>query len=328
MAEIGIFGYDPRPGAPFIFAGQQSAHGHDAHRRHDRARRPRERAGTRALGIVGAAQIDRTGRVNSTYDADGRYLVGSGGANDILSAADEVVVTVTHSAQRLVERVPYVTCPGDRVGAIVTDRGVLERAPDGEFYLTRVQVTDGERISRRPCERAVQRTGWDLQVARGVVAEEPPHRRPGWSCCGATTRTTTSWASHTTTAGAAVVAPGLSGGTCVRREYQRRASDPRNAADVYDAATIQGWRDSGIWGEEILVDFALKHASSRPHDLAVVDSRGSVELARTRRSSRVPGSAAWSTWGSSPATSWRCNCRTGRSSSSPTSPASSPDCRC
>jgi hypothetical protein len=52
----------------------------------------------------------------------------------LLSAADGVIVTVANQPSRMVERVSYITCPGDRVSIIVTDLPVFEST--GEFELT------------------------------------------------------------------------------------------------------------------------------------------------------------------------------------------------
>jgi acyl CoA:acetate/3-ketoacid CoA transferase alpha subunit/acyl CoA:acetate/3-ketoacid CoA transferase beta subunit len=172
MAEIGLFGYCPLPGEPFIFAGQNV---------------PTNKLltdvmgvlgtyvpgpGTRSLGVVGAGQIDRSGAVNSTYGEDGRFLVGSGGANDVLSGADEVIVTVGHRPGRLVETVPYVTSPGHRVSTIVTDLCVLERDPAaGEFVLTTLLPGAGPDLAAGVAQ-ARAATGWDLPVASEV------HRAP------------------------------------------------------------------------------------------------------------------------------------------------------
>jgi acyl CoA:acetate/3-ketoacid CoA transferase beta subunit len=172
MAEIGLFGYRPRAGEPFIFAG---------------ANVPTNKfltdvmtvlgtlvpgPGTRTVGVVGAGQIDRTGAVNSTYGDDGGFLVGSGGANDVLTGADEVVITVAHDAARLVEQVSYRTCPGHAVSTIVTDLGILERDENDEFVLTALLPT-GEDLPSA-IEHVRSRTGWDLSVARQVRTEPPP----------------------------------------------------------------------------------------------------------------------------------------------------------
>src|SRR5262249_23387883 len=87
-------------------------------------------ADNQCLGVVGAAQVDRRGRLNSTRLADGRPLVGSGGASDIAAGAAETVVLITCDRGRMVPEVDYVTSPGERVSAIATDRGVLARGED------------------------------------------------------------------------------------------------------------------------------------------------------------------------------------------------------
>lgn len=173
MAEIGLFGYAPQPGEPFIFAGQNV---------------PTNKLltdvmgvlgtyvpgpGTRSLGVVGAGQIDRTGAVNSTYGDNGRFIVGSGGANDVLSGCDEVIVTVGHRPGRLVEQVPYVTSPGGRVRTIVTDRCVLERDDrTGEFILTALLPDQDGTTEVAPAVTAARAaTGWELKVADRVVVE-------------------------------------------------------------------------------------------------------------------------------------------------------------
>jgi acyl CoA:acetate/3-ketoacid CoA transferase beta subunit len=68
--------------------------------------------GTRTVGCLGAAEVDRTGCLNSTELAGGRFLVGSGGANDVASRATACVVVTLARPERLPETVAYVTSPG------------------------------------------------------------------------------------------------------------------------------------------------------------------------------------------------------------------------
>jgi hypothetical protein len=127
MAELGLYGYWPQPGEPFVFhfanlptclsLGEID----EMMGMHLR----------RGMAVLGAAQIDPTGNVNTTR-IDDKYLLGSGGHNDCASLAREVVVLC--GADRLVEKVDYITSPGARVSAVVTERGVFEKA-DGRFQL-------------------------------------------------------------------------------------------------------------------------------------------------------------------------------------------------
>jgi len=90
----------------------------------------------RCLAVIGAAQVDRRGRINSTRTS-GNLLVGSGGANDIASAADEVLVIVRAQAQRLPENVEFVTSPGNRVRSIVSEAWEIARTSEQEPWTLR-----------------------------------------------------------------------------------------------------------------------------------------------------------------------------------------------
>jgi glutaconate CoA-transferase subunit B len=68
------------------------------------------------LGIIGGAQIDRFGNVNTTvlgpYEAPRLRLPGSGGANDIVSLCRRIILVTMHERRRFVPRVDFVTSPG------------------------------------------------------------------------------------------------------------------------------------------------------------------------------------------------------------------------
>ena len=66
----------------------------------------------RRSGCLGAAEVDRAGSLNSTQLAGGRFLVGSGGANNVASRATACVVVTLARTERLPETVAYVTSPG------------------------------------------------------------------------------------------------------------------------------------------------------------------------------------------------------------------------
>ena len=77
-----------------------------------------------------SARRRSTGSATSTRrsSATGTFLVGSGGGNDVASAADEVIVMSTLTVAASVAEVPYVTSPGVRVRAFVTDLGRVREA--------------------------------------------------------------------------------------------------------------------------------------------------------------------------------------------------------
>lgn len=138
------------------------------------------------VGIIGAAQVDKFGNVNTTgiWDADGvigdtyrppkTRLTGSGGANDIACGAGRVIIMVAHEAKRFADKVSYVTSPGyleggnarERHGfvgggpsAIVTTLGILRPEPD-----TREFVLDAW-YPFASVEDIRANTGWDLKVS-------------------------------------------------------------------------------------------------------------------------------------------------------------------
>jgi acyl CoA:acetate/3-ketoacid CoA transferase beta subunit/acyl CoA:acetate/3-ketoacid CoA transferase alpha subunit len=170
-AELGLWGYEPTPADPFVFN----------HRSFPSATMVSDSEmvlstltggpGTRLLGCLGAAQIDRTGNINSTIIPGRAFLVGSGGGNDVASGADEVVVVTTLAPRRTVEAVPYVTSPGDRVSALVTDLGTFERV-DGSLVLT--AVTDGPGGLDERIDRIRSLCGWSLVVGDTIAQLAAP----------------------------------------------------------------------------------------------------------------------------------------------------------
>ncbi len=78
---------------------------------------------------------DRDGSLNSTELAGGRFLVGSGGANDVASRATACVVVTLARPERLPETVAYVTSPGPAGGERRDGQGnpaaLRRRAPAG-----------------------------------------------------------------------------------------------------------------------------------------------------------------------------------------------------
>lgn len=164
-AELGLLDYSPTPADPFVFN----------HRAFPSARAISDASsvlggllsgpGTVALACLGAAQIDADGNINSTEIPGRTFLVGSGGGNDVASTADEVVVVATLTERRTVERCPYVTSPGDRVGTIATDLGVLERR-EGRFVLTAAVPGALDRIR--------ELLAWELVIAADCEELDPP----------------------------------------------------------------------------------------------------------------------------------------------------------
>ena len=123
------------------------------------------------LAILGAGQVDRRGNMNSTL-IDGKILTGSGGSNDAASTCDTIVVT-RQSARKLVEAVEYVTCAGERVCAVVTERAVFSRSPAGTLVLT--HYMDPRGIGAEAVREEIRAgCGWTFECAPDLRAETPP----------------------------------------------------------------------------------------------------------------------------------------------------------
>lgn len=112
--------------------------------------------------IVGAAQVDRFGNLNSsvilgegyTYEKPRVRLPGSGGGNDLLTSCKKIIISMPLGKGKIVEKVDFITSPGflsgpgerERLGlegggpiAVVTDKCIF-RFDDltKEIYLAAV----------------------------------------------------------------------------------------------------------------------------------------------------------------------------------------------
>jgi glutaconate CoA-transferase, subunit B len=81
------------------------------------------------LGVLGCAQIDVFGNINTTaiggYVKPKTRLPGSGGANDIASLAKRHVVVTRHNRRTFVSEVDYITTPGFLAGPGARERAGL-----------------------------------------------------------------------------------------------------------------------------------------------------------------------------------------------------------
>lgn len=125
------------------------------------------------LALLGAGQIDEMGNMNSTL-VNGKFLVGSGGANDAVSLAAETIALVTLAPGRTVRKVEYVTCPGAKVGHLVTDHGVFRKDGHGRFQLWRYFRSARVRSAEDAVAEARQRCGWEVTAAIDIDALDEP----------------------------------------------------------------------------------------------------------------------------------------------------------
>lgn len=108
--------------------------------------------GRQVMGILGAAQIDPYGNLNSTvigdYDHPEVRFSGSGGACDVMSFVDRVIVFMKNEKRKFVPRLDYLTSPGWLDGAGAREAAGL--GPGGPVaVITDMGVMGFEKASRR-----------------------------------------------------------------------------------------------------------------------------------------------------------------------------------
>ena len=142
--------------------------------------------GPRVVGILGAAQVDRYGNLNSTcvgdYAQPDVRFPGSGGACDVGSFVGRIIVFVRHERHRFVEQLDYLTTPGyldgpgcrERVGyrhggpiCVISDKALLRfDGVNKDMYLDRYYPgTTPEEI--QTC------TGFSLDLTRAALIDPP-----------------------------------------------------------------------------------------------------------------------------------------------------------
>ncbi|MCL6611920.1 MAG: glutaconate CoA-transferase [Peptococcaceae bacterium] len=143
------------------------------------------------LAVVGGAQIDRFGNLNTTviFGPDGTYqrpasrLPGSGGSNDLASSAGRTLIVMKLEKRKFVKKLDYLTSPGylggrgerERAGlrgggpeAVITDKGIFRFDPEtGEMYLD-------ELFPGVTAEEVKSLVDWDLKVAPSPKTVAPP----------------------------------------------------------------------------------------------------------------------------------------------------------
>ncbi len=169
-AELGLWDYTPTPADPYIFNLRVFPGTSFLSDASTVLGMVVGGPGTTVIGCVGAAEVDQHGNLNSTRLDDGRFLVGSGGANDVVTRAAATVVVTLGKPQRLPAAAGYITAPGERVTSVVTDRGVLRRI-EGRLQVAAVPsgpVTLEERV-----RAMVGSCGWVPEVVRDVDELSP-----------------------------------------------------------------------------------------------------------------------------------------------------------
>jgi glutaconate CoA-transferase subunit B len=142
-------------------------------------------------GVVGGAQVDKYGNLNTTaIFANGKSyahpqvrLPGSGGANDIASSCTETIIMMRLAKGKFIDRVDYITSPGyldgpgarERAGlrgkgpiSLVSDKCIFRFDPE-----TKEMVLD-TLFPGSSVEDIKSYIDWDLRVAPVLRTMDPP----------------------------------------------------------------------------------------------------------------------------------------------------------
>ncbi|MHA2333570.1 MAG: CoA-transferase [Candidatus Hodarchaeales archaeon] len=169
LAELGILGYLPKPSSPFIFDVNNLRSAitiTDSITALGTILRT-----TKSIGVLGAGQIDQYGNINSTR-VQTILLLGSGGANDVGSNAQEIIVLIPLRTGRFPAEIPYITVPGSKISVCITTEGIFEKLGSKTFKLTGYigNATEKDQVIAR-IEESIE---WDLDVKDPLKQFSPP----------------------------------------------------------------------------------------------------------------------------------------------------------
>jgi glutaconate CoA-transferase subunit B len=139
------------------------------------------------VALLGGAQIDRFGNLNTTvigdYDHPKVRLPGSGGACEIAINAKKIFMIMRLKRRAFVEKIDFLTSPGHLDGGssrekmnypgagpdlVITDRALFSFVnPQREMML--VELGPGESV-----ESIQEEVGWDLRVSENLADMAPP----------------------------------------------------------------------------------------------------------------------------------------------------------
>lgn len=145
-----------------------------------------KKIGPRTVCLLGGAQIDPFGNLNSTcigkYASPSVRLAGSGGASDAASLAGRIIIFIKHDRRRFVEKLDYLTSPGwmkggasrrleglrlGGVAVVITDKCVIRFGEsDKNMYVS--EYFPGCRL-----KSITENTGFELEVSHAHEMTPP-----------------------------------------------------------------------------------------------------------------------------------------------------------
>lgn len=139
------------------------------------------------VGLIGAAQVDKYGNLNTTALGDYRKpdvrVAGSGGGNDIGSSVGRLLIMMVQEKRRFIERVDYLTTPGHLEGGDSRERaGLRGGGPSGVITTMGVFRFDEntKEMYLERCHPGIEplkvkdNISWDLKIDPQVGVTELP----------------------------------------------------------------------------------------------------------------------------------------------------------
>ncbi|SDP51966.1 CoA-transferase subunit beta [Desulforhopalus singaporensis] len=110
------------------------------------------KTGKQVVGVIGAAQIDCYGNLNSTVIGDYHKpkvrFSGSGGACDVASFVDNSIIFMQHEKRKFVNKVDYLTSPGWLDGGDSRERaGLPGKGPSK--VITNMAIMGFDKVTRK-----------------------------------------------------------------------------------------------------------------------------------------------------------------------------------
>ncbi|MFZ0946474.1 MAG: CoA-transferase [Syntrophobacteraceae bacterium] len=145
------------------------------------------------LGMLGGAQVDKYGNLNSTaifgsgdYHTPAARLPGSGGANDIAVSAKRTLIMMNQQKRRFLENVDFVTSPGYLDGPGSREKNGYSGAGPAVIISNMAifrfdeQTKEAYLDSVHPgitAEGVAREVSWDLKVSPNLKTTKPPTKK-------------------------------------------------------------------------------------------------------------------------------------------------------
>lgn len=148
-----------------------------------------KKIGPKTLAILGAAQIDKYGNLNSTslgdYHAPKVRFPGSGGATDAACLASRFIIFMKHDRKRFVERLDYLTSPGWLYGPGMREHAGLIRGGPERVITDIATLLFDEKTKQMYLEKVYpgvtpeqvrEKTGFKIDISKAKEIEPPTVR--------------------------------------------------------------------------------------------------------------------------------------------------------